>query len=319
MSSFFQPAPSQLFFTKNDPLDPRCGELFVGNPFPHLRDEDQFVLWGYPDDEGIQLNGGRPGAALAPDSVRTFLYRMTPPLQLEKNIQATDWGNLSTETASLGERHERGRSIAHKAFSSRKFCISIGGGHDYGYSDGAGFLDAALNSAQKPLIINFDAHLDVRPLDRGLTSGTPFFRLLSNYPDQFEFIEFGIQPQCNSRFHYSWARDRNTRLIDYARPDKMMSALANLCQEFANAPTWISFDIDSFSNAYAPGCSQSFASGLQPDFVFDCFEMIFQKLSPWGLSVYEVSPPLDQDQRTSKLAALLIHRCLDLHLRRRGP
>ncbi len=56
--------------------------------------------------------------------------------------------------------------------------ISLGGGHDYGYGDGAGFIEGHLIAGQRrPLILNFDAHLDVRPIDRGFTSGTPFFRI----------------------------------------------------------------------------------------------------------------------------------------------
>jgi formiminoglutamase len=314
MSSFLNTASASLFFTKNDPQDPRCGELFQSLQYPQFKDQN-FILWGYPDDEGIRLNGGRPGAASAPDSVRQFFYKMTPPLFSKTKISGADWGNLSTEVP-LAERHERGRSIAQKAFLSGAFVFSLGGGHDYGYADGAGFIEAHQNSAKKPLIINFDAHLDVRPLDRGLTSGTPFYRLLTNYPSQFKMVEFGIQSQCNSRFHYDWALNQNVHMIEFAATETMKKALAQMCHEHRDSPTWISFDIDSFSNAFAPGCSQSFARGFHPDFIFECFRLIFETLSVKGLSIYEVSPPLDVDHHTSKLAALLMHSVLELQQKR---
>jgi len=35
-------------------------------------------IFGYPDDEGIFLNGGKLGAAHGPASIRNALYKMTP-------------------------------------------------------------------------------------------------------------------------------------------------------------------------------------------------------------------------------------------------
>lgn len=317
MSSFLSPASSALFFSKNDPQDPRCGECFHTLTYPTLSDQHQFVLWGYPDDEGIRLNGGRTGASSGPDRVRHFFYKMTPPLFSKERLSGVDWGNLSTEVP-LADRHERGRAIAQKAFRSQAFVLSLGGGHDYGYADGAGFIDVYHARGKKPVILNFDAHLDVRPIDRGLTSGTPFYRLLVDSPSQFELIEIGIQSQCNSRAHYDWALNQGARMIDFGPSDMMKKSLAQMCKEFAGSPTWISFDIDSFSNAFAPGCSQSFARGFHPDFIFEALQLIFESLSVKGLSIYEVSPPLDMDDHTSKLAALLMHTAIELQSKRRS-
>src|SRR5687768_17065874 len=36
------------------------------------------VLVGYPQDEGVRRNGGRPGAAEAPAEIRRWLRRLTP-------------------------------------------------------------------------------------------------------------------------------------------------------------------------------------------------------------------------------------------------
>ena len=72
----FLPTPSELFFSKNDLKDPRLGELFKNyETEPQNLD---YMIFGYPDDEGIRLNGGRPGSALAPNLIRQFLYKMTP-------------------------------------------------------------------------------------------------------------------------------------------------------------------------------------------------------------------------------------------------
>ncbi len=63
----FFPTSSELFFSKNDPNDIRLGELFKTLVTQTIKEND-IVISGYPDDEGIRLNGGRVGAALAPNN-----------------------------------------------------------------------------------------------------------------------------------------------------------------------------------------------------------------------------------------------------------
>jgi formiminoglutamase len=73
-------------------------------------------------------------------------------------------------------------------------------------------------------------------------------------------------------------------------------------------PTYISLDIDSFSTAYAMGCSQAWPTGFSPQELFPVLNVIFSRLDVQVLGVYEVSPPLDQDEKTVKLAAQVIHQ-----------
>ena len=58
---------------------------------------DLFIL-GYQDNEGILLNSGRPGAALAPVHIRKYFYQMTPHLQFEGLLQIRDLGNIVGNT-----------------------------------------------------------------------------------------------------------------------------------------------------------------------------------------------------------------------------
>src|SRR6516162_11827277 len=44
------------------------------NPF----NPGRAVILGFPQDEGVRRNHGRPGAAQAPDEIRSRLYRLTP-------------------------------------------------------------------------------------------------------------------------------------------------------------------------------------------------------------------------------------------------
>ena len=72
-------------------------------------------------------------------------------------------------------------------------------------------------------------------------------------------------------------------------------------------PTFISVDIDCFSTAFAMGCSQAWPTGFSPQDLFPVLNILYRRLNVQALGIYEVSPPLDQDERTVKLAAQLVH------------
>lgn len=276
----------------------------------HAQNTD-LVLWGYPDDEGIQMNGGRVGARLAPDSIRETLYKTTPGLDFQRLPRLVDLGNIDV-TKPLHERHEKGRTLSRLMCEKNIPFIALGGGHDYGYSDTCGFLDAFTKTStgnldSKPLVLNFDAHLDVRPADKGHHSGTPFRRALTEFPFQFEFFEIGLQPQCNARDHWQWALAQGAHLLAYdqVKGSSLISKTQSELEQFKHRPTFLSVDIDAFCSAEAPGCSASWPTGLEIRHFLDLLEWLQTHLNVRGMGIYEVSPPLDEGTRTSRLAALI--------------
>lgn len=328
---WFDPVDSNLFFSRNDPSDPRLGERVHSVP-AELADvfEDNLknalmaakksetrsaVIAGYPDDEGIKINGGRLGAVQGPTEVRRFLYRMTPSLHGDANTMLFDIGDLHVEGVPLPDRHEAAAYAALTALNEGAMWIGIGGGHDYGYPDAAAFCEWCKANNQRPLVINFDAHLDVRPTTKGLSSGTPFFRMLEEFPET-DFVEIGIQAHCNSRTHLEWVKSKGARVLTQeeieASGEPMVTALIRLLDDWIlrRRPVFISIDIDGFSSSVAPGCSQSWATGFMPREFFPCLEVLKRRLDVKVLGIYEVSPPLDHDMRTAKLAAQIIHRVI---------
>lgn len=102
---------------------------------------------------------------------------MTPPPIANANLQLTDIGNLNIQNLSLLEqRHEAAKKLAKNVLSLGGKWLSLGGGHDYGYPDGASFIESSLENfpLERPLVINFDAHLDVHPLTKGSLVGLLF-------------------------------------------------------------------------------------------------------------------------------------------------
>lgn len=319
--------PPDLFFTKNDPEDLRLGDIAKSRTFPQIatdevtldqlssKKERPLLVWGYPDDEGIRLNGGRLGAESAPFEIRKYFYKMTPASLQMAQANIADLGNLKVDT-KLADRHEAGRKMAAAATQSALPWISLGGGHDYGYSDGAGFIQSHLTRGVRPFIINIDAHMDVRPTTHGFNSGTPFRRLLEEFSQKFDFIEMGVQDHCNSLQHISWAEKQGALVLPLTeiRKNGLLNLLkASISTRFpylseSKAPLWLSLDIDGITSNEAPGCSQSWTTGLTTVEVMDLFHFLAQHFDWQALSIYEVSPTLDADSRTSKLAALFMYQ-----------
>lgn len=307
----FSATSNNLFFSKNDIDDPRLGEFAQAFDFHSaLIYPNDYCLVGYPDDDGIKLNGGRIGSHEAPKSIRQFLYKMTPALHHLKKLRLCDFGDLIINQP-LNSRHEMARQSAAFLHRHGAKVISLGGGHDYGYSDACGFLDNYANGPHKPLVINFDAHLDVRPNHQGNHSGTPFYRMLNEFQNNVQFVEVGLQPQCNSQTHYNWALSHGAHLYDLRWVEN--KGLVSLLNEkifrdlHPETPTLISFDIDALTASEAGGCSQSWATGLKLTECLKFLSTLYKKCRPCGIGIYEVSPILDRDFQTSKSAALLAH------------
>lgn len=297
------PADKSLFFSRQDPKDPRLGDKAT-----FTRPENGVCLIGYPDDEGVSLNGGRPGAAQGPTEIRRALYKMTPHPKRHLKPFA-DLGDLKI-TGEIEARHESAITSAAEVLKSGCQLLSLGGGNDWAYADGLAFLKECAQT--KPLVINVDAHLDVRSLERGLNSGTPFFRLLeSGIP--FDFVEFGIQTQCNSKTHWEYVRAKGGRILTMEEYfDSGLSLIEYTVRELGDLilkkrPTFLAIDIDAFALPFAAGSSAPTPLGLLPHEFWPLYLTWLQRLDVRALGIYEVSPPLDVSSATSKWAAQLAH------------
>lgn len=310
----FTPVDKNLFFSRHDSGDVRRGETVRTINSLDEAASAGFIIAGYPDDEGIRNNGGRAGASQGPTAIRSFLYRMTTA-----KSTCYDIGDLCVANARLPERHETARQSVSAALKSGHRWIGLGGGHDYAYADGAGFLDwsKSLDDVQ-PIIINFDAHLDVRPVSGEINSGTAFNRL-TQHKQSYDFVQVGIQRQCNSEEHLNWSRGKNHIIItldDYwnshvSLDEYLIRQLGDLL--INKRPCFLSVDADAFAWPYSIGTSQSWPTGLEPKEFWPCLEILLRRWDVRVLGIYETSPPLDFDFGTAKLAALIADTFLRGH------
>jgi arginase family enzyme len=183
----------------------------------------RIALIGAPDDLGVGLNNGRPGAADGPGAVRAALARFGVPFDalmrtdMLDRIELCDAGDVTpvavepnasraTTEAALFETHDRVRAATRGLHDHAFITIGLGGGHDLTLpmvqgafdarlgpdathdvpTSAAGYVDAARFGG-----VNIDAHLDVR---EAVGSGMPFRQLIERgalAPERFTVLGAG--------------------------------------------------------------------------------------------------------------------------------
>ncbi len=294
----------------NNSLDIRIGDL-IRNDVASAVSGD-IVIIGVATDEGILRNGGRVGAAQAPDEIRKYLKKLTPfsGKEQQRDISAYeifDHGNITGNT--LEDIHQAATDTALKYASRGCFVISIGGGHDITYPVVKGIQQS---QNQQLGLINIDAHLDVRQKKNNLHHSGSSFRLLieEEIIDPTRFVEFGIQPFSASKEHCDWTTDQGASILFYdtIRSVDLESSFTEAIEQVGKF--YLSFDIDSIRSADAPGCSAPSPIGFSADDALQICSIAACSGQLIGFDLVEVNPLFDVDSRTSRLAARMIATCI---------
>ena len=193
----------KLFFSKNDLNDVRMGEIVLRTSY----EESKIIIIGCPQDEGVRRNGGRLGAALAPDAIREQFYKLTP---LGITTKIYDAGNVKLQN-SLEETHDVLTKTVEQILRDGKKLIILGGGNDISYADGKAMSNVF--GVENWLAFNIDAHFDVRA-DSPRNSGTPYRQFLEEKLLKPEnFFEFAYQPHSNSPVYFDYLKNLGVNLI----------------------------------------------------------------------------------------------------------
>lgn len=291
-----------LFYRRDDPNDPRLGEVVRSDP----RDlaEAEVVLLGCPQDEGVRRNRGRPGAAEAPTAIRACFYKLG--VAGLSRLRLFDLGDTQIQ-GTLEETHALQRRIVARLIGDGKLLISLGGGNDLAYPDLAGLADVA----GRVLGLNVDAHFDVRA-DWPANSGTPYRQLLDEgFLAPERHAQLGSQPFANSPIYANYLAGLGVPVVSLraARAEGLEAACARLLQPTADAIFW-GLDMDVVRAADAPGVSAPNPLGMTGEEFCKVAEIAGAHPRTRLIEITEVNPAFDLDQRTCRLAAVAIWSAL---------
>ena len=255
-------------------------------------------LLGLADDEGVRLNGGRPGAAQGPDAFRAALagYGAADSVALKDfAIPVFDLGNI-VPGDSLHETHDRVTKTVAAMLKAGLMPVGIGGGHDLTFPEVRAVIDHLVRPSGQTLDgVYFDAHLDVRENDG---SGMAFRRLIE-HGGIGRLQLFGIDPLSNTPGHLEWFRENGGELADWP-PAQWPRAQAQ----------FVSICLDVIDMAQAPGVSAPHPAGWPAQKLAEYAEAAGRMPSVCCFDIMELSPPNDEKGRTARLAAHLFLRFL---------
>jgi formiminoglutamase len=287
--------------------DPRLGHLLgtklAGGATPRV------VLVGFPSDEGVHRNGGRVGAAGAPDEIRRMLYRLTPDAErYEESVDliehTRDLGNLVLSD-DVERDQERLAEALDPLLLAGSFVVVLGGGHETSF----GHFQAYALGGQRVGILNWDAHPDVRELKDGLGhAGSPFRQaILDPSGSCRQFVAAGLLPHVVARSHlefiaahggrFVWRRD-----LSPARVDEIYGSLTG--------PSFVSFDLDAVEQAAAPGASSPSVGGITAELWLHAAYRAGRTRAVTSCDIVEMNPVYDRDSAAARLAAATIWQVL---------
>ncbi len=284
--------------------DPRLGHLLGDDPEPLSA-----VLLGFPVDEGVVRNGGRPGAAEAPDRLREWLYGMTPDtrrgeafLHLLRHTQ--DMGNLVGNESLATRQAALGEALAPQ-LRRDTVPIVLGGGHETAYGHFLGYTEADTDVT----ILNWDAHPDVRPPDDGKPHSGSSFRHALEHPSGYcqHYAVAGLQPHSTAAAHVQFIDDHDG---NYEWVDDLTRSTIMEQYEALSGPTMVTFDLDAVDQVQAPGVSAPAVGGIDQDLWLHAAYRAGRCPRVTSVDIVELNPRVDVDDRTARLAALTVMEVL---------
>ncbi len=239
-----------------------------------------------PDDTGVRLNHGRPGAAQGPSAFRAALsqYGSGTPAGFDWPGVA-DAGDVVPAGDDLDATHARVGDAVGAILDAGLLPVGIGGGHDLTFP----FVRAVAARHRDPMVgVYFDAHLDVR---EEFGSGMPFRRLVEGGHARELYVQ-GLDRFANSAEHVAWFLANGGRVGGFGR--KM---------DWPDGDLFVSLDLDVLDQAHAPGVSAMNPSGWAPVLCEQWCRAAGKCEGVRCFDVMELSPPHDEGGRTARLAA----------------
>lgn len=280
----------------------KCVDAYT---YDYTQSQSSVALIGFCSDEGIRRNEGRIGAKLGPITIRKQLAR----LSIHKKQQMIDLGDIHCIKNNLEASQQSFANLISQCHANKIRSIAFGGGHEIAWAHFQGLIP----HYKKLGIINFDAHFDIRMNTTSeSTSGTPFAQVhqycqQNNTP--FHYCCLGIQNSANSPTLLQRAKDWG---VSFLTAEQMYETSTHYQLKFIEKfisnldAIYLTICMDVFSESYAPGVSAPQPLGLSPWQCIPLLKYLTQSGKVVSIDVAELSPPLDENEKTSRLSARLL-------------
>ena len=267
---------------------------------------------GIPMDHGTS---NRSGTRHGPRQIRAEScmlrpYNMATGAAPFEHLQVADIGDVPINTFDLKKTvdiitdHYDG-ILAHGAIP-----LTLGGDHTLTWP----ILRSVAKKHGPVALIHIDAHADINDTMFGekVAHGCPFRRAWEDGCLQNDKVfQIGLRGTGYSPDDFNWGRAQGWTVIQ--AEDLWYKSLAPLMADIrakiGDAPTYLTYDIDSLDPAFAPGTGTVEIGGLT---IWQALEIVrgCAGLNLVGADLVEVSPPYDTTGNTALIGANLLYEML---------
>lgn len=267
---------------------------------------------GIPLDIGTsQRSGTRYGPrAIRADSVMIRPYNMATGAAPFDSLRVGDLGDVPINTYSLLKSVDIIENYYTELNNWPIIPLTLGGDHTLTLP-----ILRALAKKHGPMgLIHIDAHTDTNNEMFGekIAHGTTFRRAVEEgLLDCQRVVQIGQRAQGYAADDFQWGVDQGFHLVpaEQCWYRSMTPLMAEVRARIGDGPVYLSYDIDSFDPAWAPGTGTPEVGGLTSmqglEIVRGC-----RGLNLVGGDLVEVSPPYDISGTTSQLAANILYEML---------
>jgi agmatinase len=309
------------------PEKTKAGYSFADIPVKVSFYESNVVIYGIPVD--ITTSFGK-GTVRGPEAIRltsacqveTFV--LDEEVDIYERVKIYDLGDLKIPTP-VGEEKEQGSTaattttttfilsfldkiipkITSTLYQANKLPVMMGGEHTLSY-----YAMKTL-AKEKPIIIHFDAHRDMKSQYNGMKMchTTPFYHIINegHIPGK-NLIQIGIR-QSDKEENMTAERNGVVTFNAWDIHNSIDNLLKYLRKVTSNKKIYISFDIDVYDLPYVPCTGTPEPFGLNPFEVLQILKSIGTSAKLIGLDIVEVSLRND-DYREGTLATQTLFRIL---------
>ncbi len=266
---------------------------------------------------GVPFDGGttyRPGPRFGPRHVRAqsaIIRPWNPILKLNPfaKFRVADFGDLPVNPLSIEDTFRRIEQGISPVLDAGARCLCVGGDHSISLP----ILRAVAKKHGPVCLVQFDAHNDLWDEYFGskYSHGTPFRRAFEEgLLQDGGVLQVGLRGQVYAEDDFDFAHAHKVRMVTAEEfHAKGMAPVQRHLKAFRGKPVYITLDIDSVDPAFAPGTGTPQVGGFSSAQILELVRAL-RGLNVVGADLVEVSPPYDNGELTSLLAANLLFELL---------
>lgn len=269
---------------------------------------------GVPFDTGAS---NRVGTRFGPRQIRSESamirpYGMGTGAAPFDSLAVADLGDVPINPYSIGKSMDVITRFYTDVHAQDCRTLTMGGDHTIVLP-----ILRAVAKVRGPLcLVHVDAHADCNDAMMGeaIAHGTPMRRAVEEgLIDPARVVQIGLRGTGYTEDDYEWGRRQGFRVVQAEEcwHRSLTPLMADIRGQFANRPTYISFDIDGLDPSVAPGTGTPEIGGLTSiqglEIVRGC-----RGLNVVGGDLVEVSPPYDPSGNTAWAAANILFEMLSV-------